>query len=174
MCLRYIRKQFKDKYERWGKRNGYHYNSFKAEDIYAEACGNVGLLPVCESTKVLITQAITQLQAIEETLATIKREMQKLASTLPEYDAVMALYDVGRNQKTGTDAEFDYVRVELFKPVSGSENTYAARKFRVSCEVSGVAGSGGETVKVTGNLNGVGNFTDGTFNTSTKTFTEKE
>ncbi len=89
-------------------------------------------------------------------------------------DAVMALYDVGRNQKTGTDAEFDYVRVELFKPVSGSENTYAARKFRVSCEVSGVAGSGGETVKVTGNLNGVGNFTDGTFNTSTKTFTEKE
>ena len=88
-------KQFKDKYERWCKRNGYYYTSDKAEDIYAEACGNVGLLPVCESTKVLITHAIIQLQAIEETLAAIKREMQKLASTLPEYDTVMALYGVG-------------------------------------------------------------------------------
>lgn len=88
-------KQFKDKYERCCKRNGYYYSSFKAEDIYVEACGNVGLLPMCESTKVLITQAITRLQAIEETLAAIKCEMQKLASTLPEYDTVIALYGVG-------------------------------------------------------------------------------
>ena len=88
-------KQFKDKYERWCKRNGYHYSADKAEDVYAEACGNVGLLPMCESTKVLITQAIIQLQAIEETLAAVKCEMQKLASALPEYDTVMALYGVG-------------------------------------------------------------------------------
>lgn len=87
--------------------------------------------------------------------------------------AVMALYDIGRNQKTGADAELEYVRVELFKPVADSENEYEARKFRVSCEVSSVAGAGGETIKVTGNLNGVGDFIDGTFNTSTKKFTEK-
>lgn len=87
--------------------------------------------------------------------------------------AVMALYDVGRNQKTGSEAEFDYVRVELFKPVSDAEKTYEARKFRVSCEVSSVAGGGGETIKVTGNLNGVGDFIEGTFNISTKTFTPK-
>ena len=88
-------RQFKDKYERWCKRNGYHYSAYKAEDIYAGACGNVGLLPMCESTKVLVTQAIIQLQAVEETLATSKHEMQKLASTLPEYDTVMAIYGVG-------------------------------------------------------------------------------
>ncbi len=88
-------KQFKDKYKRWCKRNGYYYTSDKAEDIYAEACGNVGLLPMCESTKILVTQAIIQLQAVEETIAAIKREMQNLASTLPEYDTVMALYGVG-------------------------------------------------------------------------------
>lgn len=86
--------------------------------------------------------------------------------------AVMALYDVGRNQKTGSAAEFDYVRVELFKAVADSANTYEARKFRVSCEVSSVAGGGGETVKVTGNLNGVGDFVDGIFNITTKNFTE--
>ena len=84
---------------------------------------------------------------------------------------VMALYDVGRNQKTGAGAEKDYVRVELFRPIDGKDNTYMARKFRVSVEVSGIAGGGGETVKVTGNLNNVGDFVDGEFNTVTKTFT---
>ena len=83
----------------------------------------------------------------------------------------MALYDIGRNQKTGADAEMDYVRVELFQPVEGSANTFAARKFRVAVEVSSVSGEGGGIMKVTGNLNGVGDFIDGTFNTATKTFT---
>lgn len=88
-------KQFKDKYERWCNRNKYYYSTCKAKIIYAKACGNVGLLPKCESTQVLITQAVSQLQTIEETLSTLQKEMQKLSSSLPEYDAVMALYGVG-------------------------------------------------------------------------------
>ena len=109
-------RQFKDKYERWCKRNGYNYSAYKAEDIYTEACGNVGLLPMCESIKVLVTQAIIQLQAIEETLATIKCEMQKLASTLPEYDTVMALYGVGEVLGPQLIAEMgDIVRFESKK-----------------------------------------------------------
>lgn len=88
-------RQFKDKYERWCKRNRYYYNVCKAENIYAAACDNVGLLPMCESTKILITQAIIQLQTIEESLAALKNEMQRLSSSLPEYDTVMALYGVG-------------------------------------------------------------------------------
>lgn len=88
-------------------------------------------------------------------------------------EAVMALYEVGRDQKTGAAAELDYVRVELFKPVTGESvtNTYSARKFRVAVAVSGIAGAGGETVKVTGTLYAVGDPVAGTFNTSTKTFT---
>lgn len=85
--------------------------------------------------------------------------------------AVMYLYEVGRNQKTGAEAETDYVRVELFSPVAEKQNTFKARKFHVSIEVSSFAGAGGETVKVTGNLNNVGSFIDGEFNTQTKTFT---
>lgn len=88
-------RQFKDKYARWCKRNGYHYSSYKAEEVYAAACGNVGLLPLCESTKVLISQAILQLQTIEEALAALKNEMIQLSSRLPEYETVMALYGVG-------------------------------------------------------------------------------
>lgn len=88
-------RQFKDKYARWCKRNGYHYSSYKAEEVYAASCGNVGLLPLCESTKVLITQAILQLQTIEEALAALKNEMLQLSSRLPEFETVMALYGVG-------------------------------------------------------------------------------
>lgn len=88
--------------------------------------------------------------------------------------AVMALYDIGRNQKTGADAELDYVRVELFQPVNETPNTFEARKFKVAVEISSIAGEGGGVMKVTGNLNGVGDFVDGTFNTQTRTFTPAE
>lgn len=88
---------------------------------------------------------------------------------IADEEAVMALYDVGRNQKVGADAQFEYVRVELFK--TATSGAYPARKFVVSVECSSVSGAGGEVVKATGNLNVVGDFVDGTFNPSTKTFT---
>lgn len=83
----------------------------------------------------------------------------------------MALYNVGRNHLTGEDAEFDYVRVDLFDPVSGSANTFKARKFRVCAEISDNAGEGGAALVVSGNLNAIGDPVQGTFNTTTKTFT---
>ncbi len=83
--------------------------------------------------------------------------------------AVMALYEVGRNQKTGEDAEFDYVRVDLYKEAVSS--AYPARKFRVAVEITEISGESIETVKVSGNLHQVGDFIEGTFNTTTKSFT---
>lgn len=85
--------------------------------------------------------------------------------------AVMELYGIGRNQKIGADAERNYVRVELFESNDSAGNSFKARKFRVAVQVDSVAGEGGGTVKVTGNLNGVGEFVEGTFNTKTRTFT---
>lgn len=91
---------------------------------------------------------------------------------IADEEAVMALYDIGRNQKTGAEAELDYVRVELFEEAGGSgTNTFKARKFRVAVEISTISGEGGGVMKVSGNLNGVGDFIDGTFNTETKKFT---
>lgn len=85
--------------------------------------------------------------------------------------AISFLYDIARNQKTGSDAETDYIRVDLYKDeVSGA---YPARKFRVCVEVTGITGAGTEIVKVAGNLHQVGNFVEGTFNPSTKAFTAK-
>jgi hypothetical protein len=85
--------------------------------------------------------------------------------------AIMALYNIGRDQKQGADAELEYCRVEIFKgEVTPSSGDYPARKFIVSVEVSGISGAGAEVIHVTGNLNNVGAFVDGTFNITNKTF----
>lgn len=88
---------------------------------------------------------------------------------IKEQEAIIALYNVGRNHCTGSDAEFEYVRVELWDPVTGKENEFAARKFVVSAEISEISGE--NDIQVSGNLNAVGDFVGGTFNTVTKTFT---
>ena len=82
---------------------------------------------------------------------------------------VLALYKVGRNHCTGSDAEFPYVRVELWDKVEGRDNEFAARLFTVSAEISSISGE--DEIAVSGNLNAVGDPIDGTFNTTTKTFT---
>lgn len=87
-------------------------------------------------------------------------------------EAITALYNVGRNQLLGVEAEKNYVRVELFK--GAQAGAYPARKFRVAVEISGITGAGAEVIHVAGNLNNVGDFVDGTFDTSTKTFTPSQ
>ena len=86
--------------------------------------------------------------------------------------AIYELYLTGRNRKTGTDAEFDYYRVDLFEQVRGTSH-YPARKMRVSNEVSSFEGEGGAEITVSGNLNQIGNHVDGVFNVATKNFIEE-
>lgn len=86
-----------------------------------------------------------------------------------QQEAVLALYKVGRNHCTGSDAEFQYVRVELWDKAENKENEFAARLFIVSAEISSISGE--DEIAVSGNLNAVGDPIDGTFNTTTKTFT---
>ena len=88
-------KAFVTKYQKWCKKYGYHFNQDKALDIYAEACGHVSVMPKTETAKLLVTQAVSQLQATSSALAALKREMQLLASSLPEYPVVMKMFGVG-------------------------------------------------------------------------------
>ena len=48
-----------------------------------------------ESTSLLISSAISQLNCIAETLANLASEMNRLASSLPEYNVVMSMFGVG-------------------------------------------------------------------------------
>jgi hypothetical protein len=77
---------------------------------------------------------------------------------------------VARGRKTGEDAITDYVRVYLDEPVTGEDNTYAARKETVSIEVASIPDNEG-LLGLSGNLNVMGDGVIGTFDTSSKAFT---
>jgi len=88
-------KAFVTKYQKWCKKHCYNFSQDKALDIYAEACGHFSVMPKTDTAKLLVEQAVSQLQTTSAALAALKREMQDLASSLPEYAVVMKMYGVG-------------------------------------------------------------------------------
>lgn len=92
------------------------------------------------------------------------------ADTIVDEEAVMMLQKVGRNQLTGADAEFDYVRLEL-DGAGITGNNFPARLFRVACVIDANAGAGAEIVGLTGSLQSVEDAVFGMFNTQARTFT---
>jgi len=90
-----------------------------------------------------------------------------------EEAAIEAIVAIGEDELTGAEAERDYYKVDLSKPVSGSTNEYEARKRRVAVEVSEFGNDDGE-LQCSGNLLGIGDWVKGKFNTDTRTFTEED
>jgi transposase len=88
-------KAFEDRYRKWCKKAGYYFSQDKADDIYTSACGHVSVMPKNDTTKLLITQAINQINAVAENIAVVAREMKRLAELLPEYPVVSGFYGVG-------------------------------------------------------------------------------
>lgn len=78
-------------------------------------------------------------------------------------------YEVFRDRKVGTDAKIDHYIVELWNATS-TTNVYKARKITQTISITGKTANPGEQITFTGSLKG-GDFIDGTFNVSTKTFT---
>lgn len=86
---------FSKSYLSWCRKNGYNFSKRKAQEIYEFACNCSPSLPLEESSALLISNAISQLNCIAETLANIANEMNRLASSLPEYSVVMSMFGVG-------------------------------------------------------------------------------
>ena len=80
-------------------------------------------------------------------------------------------YSIFYNRATGASAKRDHYIVNTWEPVTGQENTYKARKIKQTVEITECNGAAGEQKQISGSLKG-GDFVYGTFNTSTKTFTE--
>lgn len=93
---------------------------------------------------------------------------------IPEQKALYNLWKIGRDHKTGAEAQIEFCKVDLFNPVGEPSETkaeFTARKFVVSVEVSSTSGNGGEKLQVSGNLNAVGDPVQGKFDTVAKEFT---
>ena len=78
---------------------------------------------------------------------------------IEEEKAVDYIVQIGRKEKTGADAETEYIR------------GYPARKRKVAIEVADFTDNDGEIVG-SGNLLGKGDWIEGHFDPSTKKFTE--
>ena len=86
---------FKAKYQSWCKTNHYKYSEAKAAQIHAYSRTQVSSLPMTDAVMRIVEESAKLLNSTLETLAAIRTEMDKLSSTLPEYETVMSLYGVG-------------------------------------------------------------------------------
>jgi len=83
--------------------------------------------------------------------------------------AIEYIRDIGEMQKTGADTETEYIIVDLDKPAQTAG--YRARKFMVAIAVDNFEDNDGE-LGITGSILGISDPILGTFDTTTKTFTE--
>ena len=103
-------KAFTNKYQRWCRKHGYNFSAKKAHSIHAEAINCIGVMPMSDTTKLLVEQAVSQLKATSTALAALRQEMKVLASRLPEYPAVMEMFGVGPTLGPQLMAEIGDVR----------------------------------------------------------------
>ena len=82
-------------YQKWCKRKKYHFNQSKAVEIYESARELVPVLPKDTLTKLIVKQAVEQLNAASKTVEELRVLMNETASKLPEYPIVMEMAGVG-------------------------------------------------------------------------------
>ena len=88
-------KRFTQKYKKWCKANNYRFSEEKAEEIYESSAGHFCVMPMDETTKLLVNEVVNQLNYISETIAIFAGEMKRLAEMLPEYPVVSQMGGVG-------------------------------------------------------------------------------
>lgn len=88
-------KAFTEHYQNWCKRKGYNFSVRKVKEIYEKSSDLIAMFPKDDTTKMLVRQAVDVLNSTSATVEILRREMDKAASTLPEYPVVMAMDGVG-------------------------------------------------------------------------------
>ena len=86
---------FVDHYQKWCRRRKYNFSQSKAEEIYGKAKELVPVLPKDNITKLIIRQAVDQLNSASATVENLRNLMNETAAKLPEYPVVMQMKGVG-------------------------------------------------------------------------------
>lgn len=86
---------FTDHYKKWCKKKKYNFSLSKAEEIYIKSKELIPVLPKDSLTKLIIKQAVEQLNTSSKTVEELRSLMNETASKLPEYPIVMAMKGVG-------------------------------------------------------------------------------
>lgn len=110
-CVRkYSKDAFAERYKKWCKKHGYFVLSNTIDKVYAVAQNAVVLVPMSQTTKVIIQEAAKQLTAVSRSVELYRAEMNHIAETLPEYPIVMQMFGVGTTFGPQLMAEIGDVR----------------------------------------------------------------
>lgn len=110
-CVRRLsRSAFTEKYRRWCKKHKYNFNAAKAGEIHEKSKGLVPMLPQNDVTKMLVQESIRQFNVVSKSVELFRGKMNELASQLPEYSVVKAMYGVGDSLGPQLMAEIGDVR----------------------------------------------------------------
>lgn len=95
-CVRKLgQSAFTERYRAFCKRHGYNFQLAKAVQLFNDSKDLVPVFPKEKQYKDMIQMCIKQLNIISANVEHIRQEMNRLASTLPEYDTVMSMTGVG-------------------------------------------------------------------------------
>lgn len=142
-CVRGIgQAAFVERYRKWCKRHGYNLRADKAAQIHTEAKELIAMLPKNSLSKVMVQEAIAQLNTVSKTVEVFRAEMNRLAKELPEYETVMSLYGAGKSLGPQLMAEIGDIRRFAHKgsltafagvdPGANQSGTYDAKSTRSS------------------------------------------
>ena len=94
------------------------------------------------------------------------------ADQIPSEKVIKDLVSIGKERKTGADAEREFVRVDLDEKAEGDTTgtVFKARMFTVAAEISSFSDNDGE-LQVEGTLHDKGDPVMGKFDIKAKTFT---
>ena len=88
-------KVFAERYQSFCKHHGYDYQPARPEKLYAQAKELVPTVPKDPVYKEMIRDSIAQLNLMSKHVEELRRKMDELASSLPEYQTVRSMYGVG-------------------------------------------------------------------------------
>ena len=86
---------FTDRYQKWCKRHGYNFQPEKPAQIYSFSKELIAVFRKDPVTKLLVKQAVEQLNTVSFTVEQLRLEMNHLSAQLPEYQVVMDMKGVG-------------------------------------------------------------------------------
>ncbi len=94
-----VRKQsfssFSKRYQSWCKKKKYNFQSQKPKEIYEFSQELIATLPRDNVTKLLIQQAVDQLNIASKNVESLRLLMNQTAAKLPEYPIVLSMAGVG-------------------------------------------------------------------------------
>lgn len=86
---------FTERYQKWCKRHGYNFQPGKPAELFEDSKELIAMFPKDALTKMLVKQAIEQLNTVSASVEQLRGEMNRLAAQLPEYPIVLAMRGVG-------------------------------------------------------------------------------